>query len=234
MVQKVKAVFFDMGGTLVYDVGFEEALSRNLASFVEEKLGLRVEREKVLSLWNGVGDSWRDVELWDLARAMLFLRKLGATPRPVLAEGLYARVLESYVEGFRLEPCAEEVFSKLKEMGLLLGVITNVGSYEIVSRRLAEVGLLDYVDVLVASQAFGWRKPSEEIFRVACWLAGQEPSMCVHVGDDPVADVLGAKKVGIRAIQVLRVAKYRSDSADAYVNSVSEVPSVVRSWLSSE
>ncbi len=118
-------------------------------------------------------------------------------------------------------------------MELLLGVITNVGGYDVVYRRLREEGLLEYVDVLVASQAVAWKKPSEEIFKIACRLVGLEPSRCVHVGDDPIADVLGAKRAGMRTIQVLRDAKYRSDLADAYVESVVEVPRVIRSWLSS-
>ncbi|QOJ78591.1 HAD family hydrolase [Infirmifilum lucidum] len=233
MSRSPRAVFFDMGGTLVFDRGFGQALARRLSSLVDVELGITVEPSQVLSVWERVGSQWGNLELWDLVRVMLLLRELGVVPRPELAERIYNGVIESYVEGFRLEEGVHSVFSELKGMGLLVGVITNVGSYDVVYRRLREEGLLEYVDVLVASQAVAWKKPSEEIFRVACRLAGFEPPGCVHVGDDPIADVLGAKRVGMRAIQVLRDAKHRSDLADAYVESVLEVPQVIESWLSS-
>lgn len=232
MASRVEVVFFDIGGTLVLDNGFREVLARNLANCISGEVGLRLEPEEALRVWEAV-PSDDDIELWDLVHAMLFLRELGLKPRMNLAEKVYRSVLDSYIEGFKLDPASHSVLESVKRMGLTVGIITNVGSYEVVSRRLKEEGLARYVDVVVASQAVAWRKPSRKIFDLACRLAGAEPTSCVHVGDDPVADVEGAKRAGMRAIQVLRDTSKKSQSADAWVYALSEVPGVIERWLNS-
>lgn len=233
MARKVEAVFFDMGGTLVYDAGFRDALAESLLGFLQRNYSFNLGREDVLKVWEKTGFWYKDLEMWDLVRSMFFLRELGLTPKPQIAENLYGAILEAYVRGFQLEPSAKSVLENLKSRGVLIGIITNVGSYDIVSRRLREAGLLEYVDVLVASQAVAWKKPAQEIFWVASQLAGVEASKCVHVGDDPQADIEGSKLVGFKAIQVLKYARSESPIADARVHSLAEVPQVIEAWLSS-
>uniref|UniRef100_A0A7J3X5F5 HAD family hydrolase n=1 Tax=Thermofilum pendens TaxID=2269 RepID=A0A7J3X5F5_THEPE len=234
MTTRLRAVFLDVGNTLVRDVGFAQKLAEKLSSTLYVVVGLRVDQESVLKAWVEL-DKWAQsgVELWDLARVMLLARKLGLTPSARLAELLYAAVLEAYLEGFEVEPAASSVIRELKEMGLRVGLLTNVGSYDVVKLRMQKAGVLDYLDVVVASQAFSWRKPSRRIFEVACFLAGVEPVEALHVGDDPQADIAGARAAGLRAVQVLKYAAERSPAADAWIYSIEELPGVVRAIMSS-
>lgn len=226
-----RAVFFDMGGVLVFDRGFAHHLARNVRLTLREA-GLEYSEEEVLRAWKESSVHGDELETWDLVRSMVLLRKLGVTPKPLLAEKVYKAVLESYVQGFSLDEEAEHALSLSRSLGFTVGLITNVGSYEIVRRRLEEAGLLKYVDVIVASQAVAWKKPSPRIFELACYLAGVEPGNAVHVGDDPRIDVEGAKKAGLRAVQVLKAGPPRSPYADAWVNSVGEVPGILEDWVS--
>ncbi|MCC6003398.1 MAG: HAD-IA family hydrolase [Thermofilum sp.] len=221
-----------MGSTLVFDRGFAGHLARNICEALEQATGRKFTSQEVLSAWNKTSVHGDDVETWDLVRSMFLLRFLGITPRPELVDLTYRAVLRSYVEGFELDSNARDALRKVKELGFTVGVITNVGSYEIVRTRLAEAGLVEYVDVLIASQAVVWRKPHRKIFEWACFLAGVEPHQAVHVGDDPRADIEGAKSAGLRAIQVLRDASSKSPAADAWVHSVGEVPRVLEEWVS--
>jgi len=231
---RLKAVFLDVGNTLVRDVGFTRKLAEKISTALHIVAGLRVDQESVLEAWAELNE-WAedDVELWDFARVMLLARKLGLTPSVKLAELLYAAVLEAYLEGFEVEPAAPKVVQELKEMGLRVGLLTNVGSYDVVKLRVQKAGMLDHLEVVVASQAFSWRKPSRRIFEVACFLAGVEPEEALHVGDDPQADIAGAKAAGLRAVQVLKYAPEKSPLADAWIYSIEELPGVVREIMSS-
>jgi putative hydrolase of the HAD superfamily len=62
------------------------------------------------------------------------------------------------------------------------------------------MGLDGVIDQVFTSALTGYEKPNPEAFRIA--LGGADPEACFMVGDNPVADVLGAEQVGIRGILV--------------------------------
>jgi HAD superfamily hydrolase (TIGR01450 family) len=77
-------------------------------------------------------------------------------------------------------------------------------------------------------------KPSPRIFRLACDLLGERPDTCVMVGDDLRADVLPARRAGMRGVLVRtgkggRAAREdaRAHEADAVLDSIAELPA----WL---
>ncbi len=228
----LKAVFFDVGSTLVYDHGFRERLVEEIASSLEEHGIEPPPPARILEAWQA--QPWprrEELEYWDLLKAMFALRNMGLKPTPSLAEDVYRHVLHAYRRGFRLDPDAPRVLEEVREMGLLVGIISNVGNYEIVSERFETLGLKSLVDVLVASQATVWKKPSPHIFEMAAHLAGVEPGEAVYVGDNPQLDIEPAKKLGMKAIQVLKAAPAKSPLADAWVETVAQVPPIVKSWL---
>jgi len=63
-------------------------------------------------------------------------------------------------------------------------------------------GVLQCFTATVFSDELGVRKPAPEIFLHALRTLGVEPAAAVHVGDDPILDVQGARGAGMRAIQV--------------------------------
>jgi putative hydrolase of the HAD superfamily len=70
---------------------------------------------------------------------------------------------------------------------------------------LRTYGLLDYFTHLTFSDEVGIRKPDPAIFHRTLRAAGVPPAEAVHVGDDPVLDVEGARAAGMRVIQVTSV-----------------------------
>jgi putative hydrolase of the HAD superfamily len=227
----VRAVIFDSGGTLVHDKGFSRVLSEKISTALQVIAGLEVSPVRIEKLWECSEWQREDVELWDLARVMFLLRGLGLTPTVRLSELVYAAVLEAYLEGFELERSAPLVLRGLKEAGFKLGILTNVGSYELVKLRYEREGLLNLFDVVIASQAFPWRKPSRRIFEAACYLLGVKPAETVYVGDDAQLDIAGAKAAGLRAIQVLKYAREKSQLADAWIESIEELPAAIEKLM---
>jgi putative hydrolase of the HAD superfamily len=69
---------------------------------------------------------------------------------------------------------------------------------------LEAIGLAHHFKVSVAAHRFGCAKPDAAIFHTACDALGVAPAEAAYVGDDPVVDVEGAQKAGLRGIWINR------------------------------
>jgi putative hydrolase of the HAD superfamily len=56
------------------------------------------------------------------------------------------------------------------------------------------------IQLLCISSEVGWRKPSSEFFSALCQSVGLPANQILFVGDDPINDVEGAVKAGLRAV----------------------------------
>lgn len=124
-----------------------------------------------------------------------------------------------------------------KEQDLQVVLVTNTLSRgdEEVRTDWQRFGLGHLIDAVVSSHSVGWQKPHRAIFDRALALAGAAPHQAVMVGDRTDADVLGAKRLGLRA--VLR----RTDNPgamddvgvvpDAVIGDLTELPGVLWPWL---
>jgi putative hydrolase of the HAD superfamily len=104
---------------------------------------------------------------------------------------------------FRPYPEVPGVLGALRAAGLRLVVVSNwdVSLHE----ALASTGLEPLVDGAISSAEAGAAKPAPAVFTRALALAGDvAPAAAVHVGDDPEADVGGARAVGIAPVLVVR------------------------------
>ena len=136
-----------------------------------------------------------------------FLDALSPDLASRLSDDQFGRVVEAYsipVLHFPPVPSpgALEAVQALAGQGFRLCVISNTGrtSGLVLRKVLDHYGLLGYFTVLTYSDEIGYRKPHPEIFQETLRRAGSDPAESVHVGDNPVDDVAGAKAVGMRAI----------------------------------
>jgi putative hydrolase of the HAD superfamily len=88
--------------------------------------------------------------------------------------------------------------NKLKNKGLILGLISNIDS-DIVP-LFHKLGLTPLLQVVVTSQEAGYSKPQPEIFREAIRQAGVRAEEAIYVGDQYQVDVIGATKAGMQGI----------------------------------
>jgi putative hydrolase of the HAD superfamily len=83
-------------------------------------------------------------------------------------------------------PDAAEVLRTLRERGVPVGVVSNIGwDLRPVFR---EHGLDPYVDVYVLSYEHGIQKPDPRLFATACEALGADSHRTLMVGDDRRAD----------------------------------------------
>jgi FMN phosphatase YigB (HAD superfamily) len=78
-----------------------------------------------------------------------------------------------------------------------LGLVSNFDYSPTVRRILEDHGILGRFDVVIVSDAVGWRKPSPRIFEAAFAGMGVRAGECLFVGDRPEIDVAGAKEVAM-------------------------------------
>lgn len=64
---------------------------------------------------------------------------------------------------------------------------------------LERIGLKQHFRACISSRDVGYAKPHAAIFRAACDALGIAPEHVLHVGDDPLLDVAGARDAGLRS-----------------------------------
>lgn len=69
---------------------------------------------------------------------------------------------------------------------------------------LHEIGLAKHFGVVIGAHQAGFAKPDPRIFRLACERAGVPPAQVLHVGDDWMRDVEGARLAGLQAAWLRR------------------------------
>jgi 2-haloalkanoic acid dehalogenase type II len=72
---------------------------------------------------------------------------------------------------------------------------------------LERCGIAELFDGHITASAAGAAKPDARIFSHLLRTAGVPPSEVLHVGDDPLADVIGATQAGMQAIWINRDAR---------------------------
>jgi len=116
------------------------------------------------------------------------------------AEAIHAALLEAIA--FTPYPEVPGALAALRDLGCRLVVVSNwdVSLHDV----LRDTGLAAGVDAVVTSAEHGAAKPDPALFLHALAVAGAAPEEALHAGDDPDADVGGARAAGVRAVLVAR------------------------------
>jgi len=109
----------------------------------------------------------------------------------------------------------------LRELGLILGLISNVDRD--ITSLYQELGLSAWLQVVVTSQEVGFNKPQPEIFQEALKQAGVKPSEAIYVGDQHQIDVVGANEAGMRGILLDRGGYFEGVTDSPRIHSLTQV-----------
>lgn len=103
---------------------------------------------------------------------------------------------------FSVFPDVARTLRVVRARGLRLMLVSNWhGGLRGFCRAL---GLDAYFDVIVSSFEVGYEKPDPRIFAVACARLGLRPEQVLHIGDNEVDDVEGARAAGLGAVHLER------------------------------
>ncbi len=248
---KIQAVFFDMGGTI--DTHYHNRASalqatEDIGSFLF-RTGLDLSALNTEQLYAVIKEGltryriWREETLIELPPERIWrefvLKGFRITPHQLddIAEELALTSDTRYFQR-QMRPEMPEVLEAIKDLGLKMGVISNVTSRGQVPGDLKRYHLLRYFDPIVMSSAYGRRKPDPSIFHHAASLAKVPTSACVHVGDRISRDILGARRAGYAlAVQILHDYKEGEDPEeprpDAIIESMTQLVDILKQTLRS-
>jgi len=203
---RLKAVLFDLGGTLIKATEIPHVMKKILKHH-----GVSRSLEEVTRAWKEAekGLNFRDLtKLLDDFWVQWNMRILGhlhikSDIRPL------ARFIATHwwdYSDVSLYSDAEEILPQLKKRGLKLGVVTN-GLQSDVDGILPKVGLQDFFDTVVVIDTLRKMKPDVEVFHYALGTLNIASTDAIFVGDEMEADYKGAQRSGLTAYLIDRNGK---------------------------
>ncbi len=132
-------------------------------------------------------------------RVAVFFKKLGVNLSDEELQKFITLYKLAYDSDRRATPGTIKTLTTLREHGYKIGVVTN-GEEDYQTAKLKEIGIEKMVDVLIASGAVGFAKPSPEIFAIALERMQANKEEAVMIGDNLLSDVEGALKFDIQAL----------------------------------
>lgn len=218
----VKAVIFDLGGTIIKSAEPAQIFRRIL-----EAHGIHVQTEKIRTAHrkNETEHDPEDmaqqgIEYWNRWN-MRLLKTIGIDENREL---LARRINEQWFDYADLQvfPHVAETLEELKRRGVKLGVVTNALAEEI-EKMFKKLNLNNIFDVAVGCDACKKAKPSREIFCYALDRLKVRPENAVFVGDSIKYDYEGAKEAGMKTVLISR-----DGDAPVSVESVTNLNEILR------
>jgi HAD superfamily hydrolase (TIGR01509 family) len=241
----IRAVTLDLWGTLFLDgPASDDRYKRQRLAGIQAALagvGITVPPAQLdrgyaaAARW--LGELWqmnRDVSVREYVVALLKAVD-AALPGRLSAETM-AALISAYASPALMappavDPGARGALETLAAEGACLAVISNTMRTpgEVVRQVLDKAGLLPLFRVLTFSDECGIRKPASEIFLRTLKDLDVPPEAAVHVGDDAILDVEGARDVGMGVILVTPHGRATAPvKPDAVIRHLGELPAALR------
>lgn len=204
----IRAVIFDMGGTLE-DVYWTEETRLNNGRAILDYLSLHglpidadpAEFAVAIHTANLAYKEFSDqhtleldpFSIWDQYRLRDY--PLDRAKLKAVSERL-SHIWETTFYNRLLRPDADETLARLQARGYRLGVISNTPSLVQVHYSLRAYGIIDYFSYIGLSSLHGYKKPNPLLFEIAAADMGVKPEECAYVGDTVSRDVVGPRRAG--------------------------------------
>ena len=127
---------------------------------------------------------------------------------------------------YRVFDDVSPALTMLAERGIKRAVISNADRD--VTNFCLSMGFAEQMDLIVTSALVGWEKPDARTFFAALDPLGVAPEDALHIGDQALSDVKGARAIGMAAAIIDRYNRHRDDEHDAIrVTSLTELAELV-------
>ena len=137
----------------------------------------------------------------------LFLEKIHHNPVDGALE-LYDTYWDTMLQNMQVFPYVIPLLRNLNKLNITVGVLTDLTAM-IQHRKIRQLGIAEYIDVLVTSEEAGKEKPSCEAFARLQEKLRYLPEEILMIGDSQKKDVDGAVNMGMNAL--LFTAEHKND-----------------------
>lgn len=189
--KNIHAVIFDLDQTLLdRETSLEKFLDWQIDFFKLVPEQKKIEfKNKFIELDNH-GSVWKDIVYAKLIEEFFLIYSVDI-------------LLQSYVNDFNKFSTAfngvAEAIKTLHIQGYRLGLVSN-GKSPFQENNFNALGLNEFFDSVLVSEAIAIRKPNAAIFNLSCLQLKTIAECCVFIGDNEIADIQGAKKAGMKTI----------------------------------
>jgi putative hydrolase of the HAD superfamily len=186
----VKAVFFDLDGTLYdRDLLVQKLAGEQFHAFRDQFPAIDKQQfaQRIVALDDhGNGDKAelykRLAVEWNLSTEV--------------SERMHSHFWQVYKHYCRPFEDAHSTLHALQSYGIKLGVITN-GQTRWQQQKLDALGIASLFDTVLISETEGVRKPDRVVFERALDRVRVQAGDAVFIGDNPETDIAGAQSVGM-------------------------------------
>ena len=238
----LRAVIFDLGGTLMYERGNWDPITAQadeaLTNYLREQ-GMELNLSTFPREFRKRLDKYfrkREKDLLETTYSFVLRDVLEDKGYSDISDGIIRAALDRLFAitqtNWALEGDTLQTLKKLEADGYRMGLISNAGDDEDVQQLARRFGIAQYFDFILTSAACSYRKPHRRIFELALSNWYFLPSEAVMVGDNLDADVSGAQSVGLYAIWISRRAgsqtvEQLSAQPEASISSLYELPALL-------
>ncbi|MBN1312736.1 MAG: HAD family hydrolase [Anaerolineae bacterium] len=217
----LKAILFDLGGTLMHYHDPHEDDPRHpfrrvtmlcLQSLLEQlapKGFTPAQLEHICeAIERHIGISYQAMQAERCGGSIEAPIRAGLSEVGIIVEEKHWPELRSYLyrpidQIVSIRQGVEATLAELRDVGYKLGLISNTfWAADLHDRHLAEYGLLDFLPTRVYSSDEPYQKPHPSIFSSALELMDVHAAEAAYVGDRVDVDVQGAQQVGMRGILI--------------------------------
>ena len=189
----IKAILFDMYGTLLFEEGGLEFRYEEMA----RRAGLDVDafiKARDLSMHESLTGAIPD----GVARAEVILKDMGLDPTEAQRRRLAQAEEEARLPAVHLYPTTIPTLRTLRKEGYRLGLVSDCTYFwRPVLRRM---DLENRFDAITLSCEAGTTKPDPRMYLSTCEALGVKPEECVFVGDGGSSELQGARSLNIVAV----------------------------------
>lgn len=202
----LKDVFFDLDNTLWDYRKNAEYTLRQIFPKYQKQLSRDISFERFYPVYEQSNDAlWNRINRGEITKDYLrnhrfpdAFRALGCE-NDALGIELEHEFLDSIADSHLLVEGAEELLKDLKSKGYELHILSN-GFEEVTHHKVAKSALNGYFTSITSADELGIRKPEAKIYQHALMKAKARPSTSVMIGDDWLADIVGAENFGMAAV----------------------------------
>ena len=201
----IKAVLFDYGNTLVeygprqvkaQYVALEKELSRLFGHCNSSLLKTIRDHQTLAPFRNGYVENDMISITGELIEKMYQV-----IPEEAQIHSLVLTRYQSFVHAIEVTRDVPLLLTKLRDQ-YRLGLVSNYPCSRSIEDSLRKIGLRDVFEVVVVSGDLGYVKPHTKPFETVLNHLELQPEECVFVGDNWLADIQGAKRMGMSAVLI--------------------------------
>lgn len=198
----IKGVIFDLDDTLYDYENIHPIAMKNLMQYVCTKLA--IEESEFTNAFTKAKMDTKEGMLVCASQhnRMIYCQKtlenLGVNPISCALE-MYDVYWNCMLKHMELNPGVIDLFEMMKSEGICIAICTDLTTH-IQHRKIRELGIEKYIDVLVTSEEAGAEKPDPKMFDLCLKKMNMMANEVAYIGDSIKKDIVGALGRNINAI----------------------------------